>query len=69
MALESIGIEPRAQSAPRSKDEIIVVEDLWRTYDMGSEQQVHALRGVSMTIATTNTWPSWGPPARANPPS
>ena len=50
MALESIGIEPRAQSAPRSKDEIIVVEDLWRTYDMGSEQQVHALRGVSMTI-------------------
>ncbi|MGA2632672.1 MAG: ABC transporter ATP-binding protein [Terracidiphilus sp.] len=50
MALESIGIEPRAQSAPRSKDEIIVVEDLWRTYDMGSEQQVHALRGVSITI-------------------
>ncbi len=50
MALESIGIEPRIQSAPRPKDEIIVVEDLWRTYDMGSEQQVHALRGVSMTI-------------------
>ncbi len=50
MALESIGIEPRVQSAPRSKDQVIVVEDLWRTYDMGSEQQVHALRGVSMTI-------------------
>ena len=25
---------------------IIAAEDLWKTYDMGSEQQVHALRGV-----------------------
>jgi putative ABC transport system ATP-binding protein len=50
MALESIGSEPRNQSAPVPHDDIIVVEDLWRTYDMGSEQQVHALRGVSMTI-------------------
>jgi putative ABC transport system ATP-binding protein len=50
MALESIGSEPRVQSAPGPHDEIIVVEDLWRTYDMGSEQQVQALRGVSMTI-------------------
>ncbi len=31
-------------------DEVIVVDDLWRTYDMGSEQQVHALRGVSLRI-------------------
>ena len=30
--------------------EMIVVEDLWRTYDMGSEQQVQALRGISMRI-------------------
>jgi putative ABC transport system ATP-binding protein len=37
------------QAAPPSGD-VIVVEDLWRTYDMGSEQQVHALRGVSMRI-------------------
>ena len=29
---------------------MIVVEDLWRTYDMGSEQQVHALRGVNLRI-------------------
>jgi len=29
---------------------VIVVENLWRTYDMGSEQQVHALRGVSLSI-------------------
>ena len=31
-------------------DDVIVVEDLWRTYDMGSEQQVQALRGVSLRI-------------------
>jgi putative ABC transport system ATP-binding protein len=29
---------------------IIRVEDLWKTYDMGSEQQVHALRGVNIDI-------------------
>jgi len=32
------------------KGDVIVVEDLWKTYDMGSEQQVHALRGVSLRI-------------------
>ncbi len=30
--------------------DVIVVENLWRTYDMGSEQQVHALRGVNLRI-------------------
>ena len=35
--------------APPNGD-MIVVEDLWRTYDMGSEQQVHALRGVNLRI-------------------
>jgi putative ABC transport system ATP-binding protein len=30
--------------------DVIVVEDLWRTYDMGSEQQVNALSGVSLRI-------------------
>ena len=29
---------------------IILVQDLWKTYDMGSEQQVHALRGVNARI-------------------
>ena len=29
---------------------IICTEDLWKTYDMGSEQQVHALRGVNLRI-------------------
>jgi putative ABC transport system ATP-binding protein len=29
---------------------MICTEDLWKTYDMGSEQQVHALRGVNLRI-------------------
>ena len=29
---------------------MIATEDLWKTYDMGSEQQVHALRGVNLQI-------------------
>ena len=36
-------------STPPTSD-VIVVEDLWRTYDMGAEQQVHALRGISLRI-------------------
>ncbi len=31
-------------------DCMICTEDLWKTYDMGSEQQVHALRGVNVRI-------------------
>jgi putative ABC transport system ATP-binding protein len=29
---------------------MIATEDLWKTYDMDSEQQVHALRGVNLRI-------------------
>jgi putative ABC transport system ATP-binding protein len=29
---------------------IICTQDLWKTYDMGSEQQVHALSGVDLAI-------------------
>ena len=50
MALNGIGIEEHAQTATVPSDYVIVVEDLWRTYDMGSEQQVQALRGVSLSI-------------------
>ena len=50
MALESIGSEELAQSANGKQGDVIVVEDLWRTYDMGLEQQVQALRGISMSI-------------------
>ena len=40
--------EIQPQAAPENC--IICTEDLWKTYDMGSEQQVHALRGVSIRI-------------------
>src|SRR5256714_2627510 len=29
---------------------MILTENLWKTYDMGSEQQVHALRGVNLRL-------------------
>ncbi len=45
----STEVQTRTTTAPPSSD-VIVVEDLWRTYDMGSEQQVHALRGVTLSI-------------------
>jgi putative ABC transport system ATP-binding protein len=35
---------------PATKRDMIVVENLWKTYDMGSEQQVSALRGISLKI-------------------
>ena len=36
------------QMKPPTGD-VIVVEDLWRTYEMG-DQQVQALRGISLRI-------------------
>jgi len=41
---------PETQPVAAPEDCIICTEDLWKTYDMGSEQQVHALRGVSIRI-------------------
>jgi putative ABC transport system ATP-binding protein len=41
---------PDVQPAAVPDNCIICTEDLWKTYDMGSEQQVHALRGVSIRI-------------------
>jgi energy-coupling factor transporter ATP-binding protein EcfA2 len=38
-----------ASPAPTSDSELIRVEDLWRTYQMGAEE-IHALRGVSFDI-------------------
>jgi putative ABC transport system ATP-binding protein len=40
-------IEPGARPPENC---MICAEDLWKTYDMGSEQQVHALRGVNLRI-------------------
>lgn len=50
MALNGIGTEELAQPGVSHAGDVIVVDDLWRTYDMGSEQQVQALRGVSLRI-------------------
>ena len=50
MALDSIISEDVALPEAAPSGDVIVVEDLWRTYDMGSEQQVHALRGVNLRI-------------------
>jgi putative ABC transport system ATP-binding protein len=50
MALNGISTEEIAPSAIPHAGDVIVVENLWRTYDMGSEQQVQALRGISLSI-------------------
>jgi putative ABC transport system ATP-binding protein len=41
---------PQIANRAQSQRDMIVVEDLWKTYDMGSEQQVSALRGISLKI-------------------
>jgi len=50
MALNSISSEEEVEPTVRHEGDVIVVEDLWRTYDMGSEQQVQALSGISLSI-------------------
>jgi putative ABC transport system ATP-binding protein len=40
---------------------MICTDDLWKTYDMGSEQQVHALRGVNLNIARNEYVAIMGP--------
>jgi len=50
MAIESMMSEESVEQAARPAGNVIEVEDLWRTYDMGLEQQVQALRGVTLSI-------------------
>ena len=50
MAQNGIGVAELPATAVVDANNVILVEDLWRTYDMGSEQQVQALRGVSLKI-------------------
>ena len=50
MAAETLTPTETIPTTAAPKGDVIVVEDLWKTYDMGSEQQVHALRGVSLRI-------------------
>src|ERR1022692_4520340 len=44
-----------------TKRDMIVTEDLWKTYDMGSEQQVSALRGNSLRIPSNEYVAIMGP--------
>jgi putative ABC transport system ATP-binding protein len=46
---EVISLSPPQEFTPPESC-IICTSDLWKTYDMGSEQQVHALRGVNLQI-------------------
>jgi len=53
MATESMStpqIDNSRAGASQNLRDMIVVDNLWKTYDMGSEQQVSALRGVSLKI-------------------
>jgi putative ABC transport system ATP-binding protein len=52
MATESMSTTQIDNSPAGSqlRRDMIVVENLWKTYDMGSEQQVSALRGISLKI-------------------
>jgi len=46
---EVISMPTPADNAPPESC-MIAAQDLWKPYDMGSEQQVHALRGVNLRI-------------------
>jgi putative ABC transport system ATP-binding protein len=49
MATEVATLQEAGITAP-PEGCIICTDNLWKTYDMGSEQQVHALRGVNLQI-------------------
>ena len=49
MATELATLRDETMVAPPDQC-VICTDDLWKTYDMGSEQQVQALRGVSIKI-------------------
>jgi putative ABC transport system ATP-binding protein len=48
MSTQFAEVAERTTTPPASS--MILTEDLWKTYDMGSEQQVQALRGVNVRI-------------------
>jgi putative ABC transport system ATP-binding protein len=50
MATAEVISMPNTTSLAPPESCMIAAEDLWKTYDMGSEQQVHALRGVNLRI-------------------
>ena len=60
MATNTVTTPETTAAAPGHRD-MIVVENLWKTYDMGSEQQVSALRGISLKIKVNEYVAIMGP--------
>jgi putative ABC transport system ATP-binding protein len=50
MAVQMISEVDASQPITVPQGDVIVLEDIWRTYDMGSEQQVNALQGINLKI-------------------
>src|ERR671930_2601975 len=50
MSTQLAGISDSITAIAPPEGVVILTEDLWKTYDMGSEQQVQALRGVDIRI-------------------
>jgi len=50
MAAQTMSETELKTAATIPQGDVIVVDDLWKTYDMGSEQQVHALQGITLSI-------------------
>ena len=57
--------EPDDRQAGSCAEPVIRVENVTRTYHVG-DVDVHALRGVSLTIEPASSSPSWARPAPAN---
>src|SRR6202042_2253140 len=60
MATNTMSTIETSVGASTQRD-MIVVEDLWKTYDMGSEQEVSALRGISLKIKANEYVAIMGP--------
>lgn len=57
---DTLNLSTPAITAPPASC-MICTQDLWKTYDMGLEQQVHALRGVDLRIARNEYVAIMGP--------
>src|SRR6201986_2124730 len=60
MATDVASVTERRPGGPPANC-MICTEDLWKTYDMGSEQQVQALRGVDLQIGRNEYVAIMGP--------